>query len=58
MYADNVKVKVKALQEHLQAPYTPIETEVFANKMNTLPSILRFHPYDIRLAVADNDSIR
>lgn len=57
MYADNVKVKVKALQEHLQAPYTPIETEVFANKMNTLPSILRFHPYDIRLAVADNDSI-
>lgn len=57
LYAENVKVKVRAVKEHLQAPYTALESEVFANKMPTLPTLLRFHPYDIRLAVADSDTI-
>ena len=46
-----------ALDEHLKAPYSPLETEVFTNKMNTLPSLLRFHPYDERLAVANTDCV-
>ncbi|XP_067942309.1 regulatory-associated protein of mTOR-like [Watersipora subatra] len=57
IYTSNVQVKVKAAREHLQAPYTPIDTEVFSNRMSTLPVHLRFHPYDIRLAVADTDSV-
>ena len=52
-----MEVKERALKEHLQAPYTPVETEVFANRMSKIPSLLRFHPYDIRLAVTDNDSV-
>ena len=57
LYSENVKVRERALTEHLKAPYTRLETEIFANKMGTLPGLMRFHPYDIRLAVADSDTV-
>jgi len=50
-------MRQSALEEHMKACFTPLDTEVFANRLPRQPSMLRFHPYDDRLAIADGVGI-
>lgn len=59
VYSENVKLREAALAERLKAAEMQLQSEVFAasSRMASQPTQIRFHPYDVHLAVADSESI-
>lgn len=42
----------------LSVGYNRFDDQIFVNKNSGIPNILRFHPYEAHLAVADKDNVR
>ncbi|CAE1248564.1 RAPTOR [Acanthosepion pharaonis] len=53
----NAMVRNEAKPEQFKAGYNRFDDQIFVNKNSGIPNILRFHPYEAHLAVADKDNV-
>ncbi|XP_052263117.1 regulatory-associated protein of mTOR-like isoform X2 [Dreissena polymorpha] len=53
----NSQVRTEALEEQAVAGFSRLDNEIFVNKNQGVPSVLKFHPYQSELAVAFKDGI-
>ncbi|CAI9740062.1 regulatory-associated protein of mTOR-like isoform X1 [Octopus vulgaris] len=53
----NATVRNEAKVEQFKAGHNRFDDQIFVNKNSGSPAVLRFHPYEAHLAVADKDNI-
>ncbi|XP_061193905.1 regulatory-associated protein of mTOR-like isoform X1 [Saccostrea echinata] len=53
----NAIVRQEAREEQLRAGFNRLDVEVFVNKNQGIPTVIKFHPYECHVAVADKDGI-
>lgn len=53
----NNNVRQEAREEQVRAGFNRLDVEVFVNKNQGIPSVIKFHPYEGHVAVADKDGI-
>ena len=52
------KIRLRSLAEQKRAKHARLDHQIFINQNPHTPSVIRFHPYEPHLAVADKDTIR
>ena len=52
------KMRLKSLNEQKRAKHSKLDHQIFINQNPHTPTVIRFHPFEPHLAVADKDSIR
>ncbi|XP_060573452.1 regulatory-associated protein of mTOR-like isoform X2 [Ruditapes philippinarum] len=53
----NTQVKEEAREEQVKAGFNRLDNEIFVNRNVGVPSVIKFHPYESELAVADKDGV-
>ncbi|XP_045213850.2 regulatory-associated protein of mTOR-like isoform X2 [Mercenaria mercenaria] len=53
----NTHVREEAQDEQAKAGFNRLDNEIFVNRNQGIPSVIKFHPYESELAVADKDGV-
>ncbi|CAG2228664.1 RAPTOR [Mytilus edulis] len=54
----NCLIRDEAKDEQIKAGFNRLDDQVFVNKNQGIPTVIKFHPYESYIAVADKESIR
>ncbi|KAK3091702.1 hypothetical protein FSP39_022003 [Pinctada imbricata] len=53
----NSQIRVEAREEQSRAGFNRLDVEVFVNKNTGVPNVIKFHPYESYVAVAERDGV-
>ncbi|OWF51799.1 regulatory-associated protein of mTOR-like isoform X1 [Mizuhopecten yessoensis] len=56
-FTRNAHVRNEAKEEQLRAGFNRLDDQVFVNRNPGIPSVIKFHPYESFMAVADKDNV-
>ena len=53
----NMAVGVFNVSENLLSGFNRLDNEIFLNRNQGIPNVIKFHPYESEVAVADKDGV-
>ncbi|KAL3877256.1 hypothetical protein ACJMK2_034989 [Sinanodonta woodiana] len=53
----NARIRNEAKEEQIKAGFNRLDDQIFVNRNQGIPSVIKFHPYDPHVAVADKDGV-